>query len=608
MSENWQINNIKEMWTLRTNGNILRASDLFIKEVVRIGYPLNASVLDKYNFIKGKIDIKFLLLDISFKRSALKVKTALDEALALESLLTGDRHFQRDGFFFFQMGLFYLGVGLYSKAFDQFIQVRKTNSELKDYLYGRFSLILTMEALGYQYDEYLMEFESDFSPYNGQAEYESLLQQFLALKIRYHFFIEQNFSRIEELIGKYKIEGQGYYLLNFISQLPCFDVDKIKKYIEDNGVLVKEKHWLNAYRTRTFSELLVEDDLKDEVKLESVIERLYLWTWRWLMEPNTNLFYKIGEIIKYLSKRAHEQEVTHEHYQMLENSFLWISLFQGARTNWYDEILKEINYAKVRPCEFFDYEKKIVQIYIARRDKRNVVADDMLLESPGTMVPQFILPKLLASDNLLSRGLQSLINEKISISKGVVIDFSSMKVSFLKNNKLVRCLESEHLVKLFNTFENKLASSKQEILLSCFGLKDFNYDIHSNKLANLLSKANKELQGLGKFQIRQDIVRITGNFKIEVLGACEHTTHCYPFWETIEVKKSVSSEESSKLKLEKLADKWFSRKELEDLLKFSKSNATRRINQWCKEKILLKKGLGKKTKYYFVDNAKDMFV
>ncbi len=602
------INNLSEMWALRTNGNILRANDLFIKEVVKIGYPLNAGIVEKYQFLKGKTDINFLLLDISFKRSALHAKRALDEALELQKLLAEDKHYEKDGFFYLQMGLFYMGVSLYSKAFDQFIQVRKDNSTMKDYLYGRFNLILTMEALGYQYDEYLMEFESDFSSYNGQTDYESLMQQFLALKIRFHFFIEKNFSKIEELVSRYKIEGQGYYFLSFIAKLPCFNVDKIKKYIEAQKVSVSEKHWLNAYRLRTFSELLVVDDLKDDVKLESVVERVYLWTWRWLMAPDTNLFYKIGEVIKHLNLRAHEQEVTHEHYQMLENSLLWISLFQGAGSIWCNEILKKINYAKVRPCDFFSYEKKIIEIYQAQKEKRNIIADDMILELTNIITPEFVLPELLTANNMLSSGLKSLINTNITIDKGVVIDFSLMKTSFLKNKKIFKYIENEHLVKLFNVFENKMVSSKQEILLSCFGLKEFNYDIHSNKLANLLSRSNKELQDLGKFQIRQDVIRLIGDFKIEVLGACKHTSQCYPFWEAMEFEKDIQKEASLRPKLDKLADKWFSRKELEQILNFSKSNTTRKINQWCEEKILLKKGLGKKTKYYFVENIKDMFV
>jgi hypothetical protein len=78
-------------------------------------------------------------------------------------------------------------------------------------------------------------------------------------------------------------------------------------------------------RLRTLNGLLIEEDLSDGVRLSEKIERLYLWTWRFLVRPETGALEKI--LLLQQNIRQNADTLSGEDYELLDLSVRWLGLF-----------------------------------------------------------------------------------------------------------------------------------------------------------------------------------------------------------------------------------------------------------------------------------------
>jgi hypothetical protein len=160
----------------------------------------------------------------------------------------------------------------------------------------------------------------------------------------------------------------------------------------------------------------------------------------------------------------------------------------------------------------------------------------------------------------------------------------------------------------------------QEVVLDCFGSANYDPLIHDDRIARLITQANKEFKGLAQFARRRFQITVTwqvGPLKVTVLGSNRHTATLQSYkdrvWialqsnhqvnnqsthaavNTVVTSKKPSDKNPSKKSMQ--VGRWIKRDELEKSFNVSKATICRRIETWIQEGVVIRRGVGRSTEY-----------
>ncbi len=602
---------ITAIFRQRDLGNLIESRKSFMDLVVEFSYPLYGSIDDKWKSLRSFLDREsaqeFILLDISFLRSHLKFDEAIKLGESTQAYLV-ENHIRENSRLSFELGVTLGAHGNYQKAFDHFVKVpfNPSHSSNRDsfILAARLNLILCLEALGHDYKSYLLECEKiiDRELSSGEDEL-SIREQFYALKIRESFFRNSEIQSIVELDERSEdLRGQARYLYFFICDLPWTNIEHQSQISMERELVEKGKYWLNSYRVATFKELLISEDLNANIRLEAHIERLYLWMWKWMIEPTVDRLNRVDELLQFLLRTRFDQEVTEYHSQMLENTCKWRSFFRGSLIGSGECEGINLRYSKSYTCPHLSLESLFIDKLSAQRDGQITFHADTeeAIKQYETKVSNPFSRKAMKENEAMGKLCKSLdfevMTPRYNSEQSIHVNIKSFQVisSLLKEGEL----NSFSISRFLYIFSCKEFARKEEVYKFSFDVKFYDDFEHGQKLSNLLSTINRHFSGKIRFTSKNANIYIS-NPGIEIIpfGCSEHSLMML---RPTEESLVMTTERASYL------NKWIKRSEVELCLGISKSTANRRLESWLESGVVKKRGLGKKTMYHFFKDPQEI--
>lgn len=508
-----------------------------------------------------------------------------------------------------EAGLTRLLAGEFSHGLEHFITahnlaVRTEDPEKK--LLALANSVLCMESLGLSYARSLQEVEHLMMELPSSPITKSIQTQMLSLQAR-EFFASGNIRAILSLPEANGVTTQLTYQKAWLRALPYIGVSDASSRSKDLEFAALNFGSLHngPYRLRTLLGTVHSDD-KQSIKLSDAIDRLYLWVWRWLVDPQHFSFARILHVLSDIGNRDHSDRMTNEDAGLLTNACLWLGLFAQSMP---EDILAVVNRltAPNRTCSpFFQYERRIIELSYARREHDDILAKTLeseLLKGPfghsnGIAMGELVAQRSSQHLNSLKLALDRLC-ASIDPDKRFVVDLRSSEVHDQESGeKIVSHALSTGLDLLHKTRSITCA----DMLSECFGLHHYDSFVHDKKIYNLLSRMKSLFSPHLQFMMKEGRVYADGDWgAISFLTKTIHQKQVDsdPDWKTfMQQARTLSPKTPSKINISsELADQWVTRAHLESLLNLPRSTTSRIISKLEQQGLLEKKGYTKLARY-----------
>lgn len=610
--------NTEELWDLRNEGKVSRCYEKFIEHCSTYGISSRGDIRKRFLSLCEHLSkteaIEFLLLEPSFHRNYLRFEESEKLVTEIEEIA----HSAGVGNVFqlsFQKGLNAFAKSDFSTSFDCFLSAKRLSASVKEQLSVLFNIILVMENLYLDYGTQFKELKLLLEHLNDDTLVSFYRSKVAGLEAR-ESFRSGNFDVIHSLEKQGESEDHLSYFLAYLGDLPHYQIIESTdlKNRFSNQYCAEAARWINGYRLRTLQGLLIASDLGPHVFLREKIERYYLWVWRWLTNPSSELLDKLQILRKDISTA---NTVTPQEFFMLENAQRWLGFFanesdEDARSN-----VSRLSSTQGKLVLTLEYERYLLDYLYARRNSSTVIASDtrsLLRQHPCHEKVGFSLPSLI--DSIEGAALQYLPFKELensllrffpkkrqSISNGILVNALDSSIQKILSSKIKGTVDSQAITSLFFLLIEKQIITKPELLEACYGIRRYDPFIHNPKIANLVSQVNRLYRPLVFLKTRGENVVVSKIERdlIHFSFYCQHSAQLrqLPSSRSFFASGATSSEEGSTYTsiIENFCNEWKSREEYEQLLSISKATATRRIKRWIERDLITKRGKGK-TSFY----------
>jgi len=474
-----------------------------------------------------------------------------------------------------------------------------------------------MEDLGFNFKETLQNTERALRNVDPK-ENSGIFDQIESFKLRQMFRSGNiRMMRVDQNIST-KMPYQAQYYKLWISQLP------IHRYysseLPDPHTLMSETSrflYQRSYRIGTLLGIVNPND-KDITKPTEMVERLYLWTWRWLVKPDAFPVQKVMAILRSPSFMSETYRLTTEDVQMVRNSLLWLSLFDSSSHNL-APLLNRFKVGREGQIPLFELENLVVEYLRALRDGHKVDAMDfrtqienhILWESKDLNFKNLVcavdepdsssdLPG--HSLDLLVRNLKMILKHRNSQNHfSLVVDLTKFQLCFGVPKKKIF---SPPMCLALDLLHSKSVVSCEEFVKVCFASNFYDSTYHNPKIFNLLSRIRDSSPKSLRFRMKTGYVIGEGSWQeIEFLkdNRVSEELKQQPEWRSLTTTGLRAAEELSTTpnisSLLKNQDRPIKRREFETLIKKSRSTANRILEKWIKEGFIKKVGNARSTRY-----------
>lgn len=602
----------------------------------RLGLPLEVTSSEQAKVLlktcsSAKFDhvVQSLLLSASWLRAQAQLDLSQELLASVEAALL-ERAMPLCFHLPFQRALNYCAKGDSSVALEYFLLSRRHAQELEEELYALINSMFCLDNLGLPYARTEQEIDRLLQAHKGQVKWSGPFLKTLDQLDTFKAKIQFRSGQIEEILGStpnYEY-GQFQYMQMWASALPYHSGYKSFELIDTEPFYLHSPYFYKrSYRMRTLQGLLHPTDFK-EINLTEFADRIYLWTWWWMIAPDKFPITHLLSLLKAVDLKTLPQVMTDEDYYLLKNSLYWICLFDSHS---FEKIKKTVNLLKFdrrHPPALLALENDVQSYLLAIRNsdkkkqaglKRKMQLHPLWnhkyiyfsLIVRGLGVEESGLPDYLSN---FVGNLRKLLNVKeipSCLKKQLVVDATFDKVLETQSKKIVI---SEPMVKAFQLLHGKQRVSCEEFLLVTFGIRGYDSMIHDPKIFNLLARMRAFKVNDLRFGVKLGYVFASGDwssvkFVDGVQDDCRPDRHME--WQSfVEESQGRYQDEKDSLKrwlnpqllLRKLSGQLeFSRKDIEELAGISRSSANRLINSWLKEGVLSSRGQAR-SRVYFLSN------
>lgn len=623
---------LEHVWDLRWRAQI-HAAEALVREQRRAFPDLSgppAAVLDYLlqAGLSASSAIEFMLLDVSFLRPQLRLDEADRQLAGIQSLMQVrgiEQHYQCE----FQRALNAFARGQRDVALEAFNAARLLARNEREEALALFNTVICLEDLGFDYQTFLAEFEQKFRPCLGAPWAEGILHQINSMQAR-SAYRQADVGRLTRYLASPNVfvgdQAIGYLAL--VAQLPFFEIGDavaVQERAIDHLLRRGPQAFLAAYQVRTLSGLSVSADLAADcpVRATEQIERFYLWTWRWLIQPDDNLLDKILRLRDHL-RAAPLSVLSTDDFLQLENAVRWLGLFLGLDDRAVRQTLDHLSYSSRCNVPVLTYEQRVLDYLVASRGgdaARAEISWKALIGEPCHEQSQFTLPALVTAVRdgamapepyvTLHRSLDELLNRNQVPENGLAVDVHAGIWKRFAQAQVTDELASQPLCQLLWLASRGESWHVCVLLQACFGLPRFDPIKHDVKIAKLLAMANRLCNPEVRFSrkgsyciasIKQDAVHVrTGNDHTRSLAS-------HPLAYDHMVLRTVTLPAAPAVGVNiarSIADEWVNRRAIEAFLGCSRTVAVERINRWYGSGLLEKSGTGKATRYRLSESLLD---
>lgn len=622
---------LSEIWDLRNQGLIDDAYDAFLNLLLVAGTKANfSSVVDGYKAYTDCFNeedaLDLLMLEVSFARHRLDFDWANSRHAGVWELCQARSlrpHFQ----IYMQAALNALGQSRHAVALDRFLDASRYARNVKEHHTALLNWILCLENLGYDYKRHFHYFEESLRPH-AQADWvEKLLSRQLAALRARCAFRSADIATLTMMLLDPPSGAQTRYTLAWLLACPLFGLPPVTT---PEALMVGQeslKDYVYPYRLRTIKGLLIEEDLRSEIRVAEQIERFYLWTWRWLLRPDATTIDRVIRIRKKLDDHRRSQ-LTAEDFHLLENASRWLSLFMGITDTQIRNAVAVFSSPSSNANPFLEAEGLLLDYLFARRDGKETIAADTLavlkghplLASEDAPIVRLLdqLRAVRTGDSLfgdLTRSLadtSELSAESQTLTDGILVNVRASWIRVFQDGLERDDIKSVALTQLLYLFSERDCINVREVLKACFSVKSYDPFVHDPKVANFIARANRLFKPWCVMTRRDDRIYMAAPTNpLRFVSANRHALQISKLEEAYNSllassdrtegrqHKSSAKSLSSSLSSDQgaLHAGWVTRKALEAYLNVSRATALRMMNRWLQDGRLTKKGVGKASRY-----------
>lgn len=528
--------------------------------------------------------------------------------------------------FFFERGLFYLFFNDCFSAMQDFLAASSCASNSFETLMAEMNLLITQEHLGLSTENceanISVLLKVDYSKTFPLGLPKGLLDQWEAFRYRKSFNNGQ-ISNLLEAATPSSLTQKSYFSI-WAQALPFHRYFKSQSNLQSH-IEVDSSLYLKSFRFRSLQNHLHPDDFKIS-KISELVDRIYLWTWRWLIEPETQGLDRILLLIDKTDLLNQVGRLSCGDHQMLQNALLWLSLFDP---NSQHSFMKKVALLETRGSAqegypIFSLENWTIHYLIARRNGAQVQAQDylkMLKTHPLWNSQDLLYRTLIENEDLLEenhlsgliKNIHSLIHPPIQNKIHAEWQIDSQRYS-IKNIKTGESIISESICKAMELIKNSGSVGAEEFCRVVFGLFQYDSLIHNSKIYNLLARMKSTFHSLrfsfkgGRIQAEGDwnpIILLTGGERTRVL---HQSLRWKDLAESDLRSENIQSKEKNPTRISgsqsSSSGVTLTRPELDRLLGKSRSGTHRVLIQLKRKGLLKSTGKARSTRY-LVD--KDLF-
>ncbi len=519
---------IARAWDFRLN-QALEEFRLCLAELKsELGLPMgqvNAnqlrSVLDHAAPENVADSVEVLLLSISMLRAEGLIDES-DRCLDVLLEIVRERSLAPRFHLFFQKAINGMVKGDSSSALENFLASRMYTDEPREKILATTNALFCLDNLGLPFDKTLNEVREMAYAVERTSDVQQCLEQIRQLELR----VSLRSGQFEAIASLPNHEGFGQvdYFKTWSLSLPFhqyfvpfeqMDLEKLS--------LATPYFYKKGFRLRTLQGLCHPSDDAGYNATE-MADRLYLWVWKWLTQPEEFPLSKIMNLVKNFELSKLSNSLTDEDYYLFKNALAWLGLFDPLNQSRLEQMLSQVRPFNGRHMPLWSFEGEVVNYLVARREKRRSEAQDILMSLESH-------PLWTAKDLWLTSLVKALDDETVSLSPRLQRLNKSLRQILCPEELLPRpmgfmvdlvkdqivplegpAINSQPMAKAFEVLHAKGSVRCQEFLMVTFGLPHYDPLMHDQKIFNLLARIRQfEIPGL-RFGVKAGHVFANGTW------------------------------------------------------------------------------------------------
>lgn len=417
--------------------------------------------------------------------------------------------------------------------------------------------------------------------------------------------------------GRRKVDQAFFYAL-WLRSLPFLNLKDSSDPLE----LLKggSFFFMRSYRVAT---LYGRDPAKDQsgVKVGEKVSRLYLWTWKWLMQPENSQSGEIGALIKEIITDSALKNLSVEEAMQLRNALMWLSIADPTIEDVLNVTLDVVRIpASGQSWSILDLEYrtlKVLQSWLAG----SAIQAREVQAHPGSADASVLFAALLVDlesstdagklSPLASflRATRQKRNEPLPNLKTINLETFELRSDETK-------VRSESLAKAIDLLFRKKDVPVAEFAGAAFGIWKFETEIHQTKVFNLIARMKAFCWPEVRFHTKSGRIFAEGQFEqfrfkrpegfVEALrseGSLASVRPAASISGTAKKKeRQVRSSFAGLAEWSNRGHKEFTRSDVAELLGGSRCTVIRRIDAWVKQGKLSRMGRARATRYRINSN------
>lgn len=539
---------LNDLWQLRFNG-----------EVAPCGQQLAAYEQKSGSFDQEAI-VNISMLKASFKRFHGQHADALSELSALEiSELSTETKFQ----FYFQLALCHDALSEFSTSMKNYLMANKYCYNRVSELMCKYNLAIARYHLGM-----------------GLGHLTSEIKE-LVLKLSDHP-VAMGFKRVELVLLKYSFfncesmaslnihaedSDQTLFFKSWCARLPWMGGKLKESFLTDH--FSGSDFFHKDYRLGT---LMLDErfDSDCEIHLQSQIERLYLWFWSWMSDPDSRLIHHVCEQLATMPLNQKMNGLAQSDFWLMDSVLGWLALMNDQYKKIYSDWFS-LNYtSEHKKSELFKIDSDL-RSAIGSRDFKKYQS---LLAVEGDGADFF----------------------RIFMGELALFGQTDPKKWVIKNGSNQALEQFAFLIK------TSAPVHFSEVLSHCFGLDFYDELIHAPKVHNLVGRFKKKANSSVEIKTKDGFVYLNDPDDHIVINKLALLATKVTVPKKAEQIYEPRSAVAGSGYIEALAafsenDK-LSRSQLQDLLGFTKSSTNRWLLGAMESGLISKSGQGRSTYYH----------
>ena len=333
---------------------------------------------------------------------------------------------------------------------------------------------------------------------------------------------------------------------------------------------------------------------------EREITEAYLIFLKWVLRQDVSHFYQSLELLQKMDVFRNRKQLSLHSSKVIRNMLQWISYFDPIHRDLFQGFHQREFPKNVHDENFLDQEYQFLQVLLGSTEVDESIYSATKLNA--------VFQKLLELLSLRKKHAKNQLDLRNPDSKEkLIIQLDSYEV-LTKELQVV----SEPLSKAFHLLSKNRLVFFEDFLFQCFGIPNYEPDIHSTKIRNLISRMKIMLPSSLMIKTKNQRILCLGDWSVVYIqnqSEIQMLLRQSPAWtwllhELMEYKnlkiefRTIDQKKMTELRsLQK--KKKYTRSEVEKIWGVSKATANRRLQKLLSQKKIRMWGDGKNIHYEF---------